>query len=87
MQLLRSRLYDIELEKQNAEEYNKRKSQIGSGSRSEKIRTYNYKDSRVTDHRLGENFPLPNILGGQLVYVHGKCVAMTQQELMAELIK
>ncbi len=85
MQLLRSRLYDMELEKQQSEEYAKRKSQVGSGSRSEKIRTYNYKDSRVTDHRLGENFPLPNVLGGGLSDVHEKCIANNQKVLMEEL--
>jgi protein subunit release factor A len=53
-----AKLYELELEKQSAEIYAQRKSQVGSGSRSEKIRTYNWKDSRCTDHRINQNFPL-----------------------------
>jgi len=52
MQILRSRLYEIELEKQQSERSQTRKLQIGSGDRSERIRTYNYPQSRVTDHRI-----------------------------------
>ncbi len=46
--------------------YDERKSQVGTGDRSEKIRTYNYKDNRVTDHRLNENFSLQQVLEGDL---------------------
>jgi peptide chain release factor 1 len=53
MQMLRTKLYELEFEKQNQELINQRKSQIRSGDRSEKIRTYNYPQSRVTDHRIG----------------------------------
>jgi len=87
MALLRSRLYELELEKQNAEIYNQRKSQVGTGSRSEKIRTYNYKDSRCTDHRLNQNFPLQNILSGELADVHKKCIADDQQAAMKEMLE
>merc|ERR1719401_1549430 len=55
---------DIEIEKQEAEQRAARGDQIGTGGRSEKIRTYNWKDSRVSDHRLGQNFPLQGFLGG-----------------------
>ncbi|MDR1684689.1 MAG: peptide chain release factor 1 [Elusimicrobiota bacterium] len=56
MNMLRSKLYQMEEEKRNKEIYDARKSQVGTGDRSEKIRTYNFPQSRVTDHRLNENF-------------------------------
>jgi peptide chain release factor 1 len=87
LQLLRARLYDLELEKQQAEQYNKRKSQVGTGSRSEKIRTYNWKDSRCTDHRLGQNFPLTTFQNGDLDGMHSLCIANEQQALMKEMLE
>jgi peptide chain release factor 1 len=86
MALLRSKLYEIELQKQQEEIYNQRKSQVGTGSRSEKIRTYNYKDSRCTDHRLNQNFPLQGVLSGELQDVHQKCIANDQQVAMKEML-
>lgn len=53
MRVLRSRLYELEMEKQMASLSSERKSMVGSGDRSEKIRTYNFKENRVTDHRIG----------------------------------
>jgi peptide chain release factor 1 len=53
MKVLRSRLYEMELRKQQDAIAKDRKSQVGSGDRSEKIRTYNFKENRVTDHRIG----------------------------------
>ena len=67
MKMLMSKQYDIENEKREAEERARRGDQIGTGGRSEKIRTYNWKDSRVSDHRLGQNFPLQSFLGGEAV--------------------
>ncbi len=65
--VLRARLYQEQLESQQAELADSRRSQIGSGDRSEKIRTYNYKDQRVTDHRIGLTIKrLPQILEGDL---------------------
>jgi len=67
MSILRARLYETALEAQQAEEDASRKSQVGSAERSEKIRTYNFPQSRVTDHRIGlSSHNLPAVLGGQI---------------------
>jgi peptide chain release factor 1 len=65
MSILRARLYELALEKQQAEEDASRRSQVGSAERSEKIRTYNYPQSRVTDHRIGvSSHNLPGVMSG-----------------------
>ncbi len=65
--VLRSRLYDMELAKKNAEDALKRGSMVSSGDRSAKIRTYNYAQGRVTDHRIGLSlYDLPNIVNGDI---------------------
>ncbi|MBI4041260.1 MAG: peptide chain release factor 1 [Deltaproteobacteria bacterium] len=67
LKILRSKLYDLQLQKQMEERSHHRKSQIGSGDRSEKIRTYNFPQSRVTDHRIPITLHnLSGILDGQL---------------------
>lgn len=69
MQILRAKLYEAEQEKQNAAVAAERKSQIGSGDRSERIRTYNFPQNRVTDHRLsgdGRSFNIDRIINGDL---------------------
>lgn len=85
MQLLRSRLFELEQEKQRESIAGQRRSQIGSGGRSEKIRTYNWKDSRCTDHRLGQNFPLQTFLDGNLEGITNQCLLQEQQEKLAEM--
>ena len=67
MSVLRSRLYDMELAKQRERDSATRKSMVGGGDRSEKIRTYNFPDNRVTDHRIGTTIHnVPGVLEGQL---------------------
>ena len=67
MKVMRSRLYDLELENQEKEMSDDRKSQVGSGDRSERIRTYNFPQNRVTDHRVGLTLhKLSSILEGEL---------------------
>nr|AMK98477.1 plastid peptide chain release factor 1 [Vischeria sp. CAUP Q 202] len=85
MQILRSKLYEMEVEKQMNEVTGQRRSQIGSGARSEKIRTYNWKDSRCTDHRLGQNFPLQTVLEGKLEDITNQCLLSEQQEKLEAL--
>ena len=62
-----------------------RRSQVGTGARSEKIRTYNYKDTRVTDHRLGQNFNLDSVLEGEIEPVVQACITQDQQESLERL--
>jgi len=64
--LLAARLYELERQRQHAERAAARKSQIGGGDRSEKIRTYRYKDGIVADERLPEQYPLRDVLAGDL---------------------
>ncbi len=85
MQILRAKLYEIKLREQQEAVTSMRRSQVGTGSRSEKIRTYNYKDNRVTDHRLGQNFTLASALEGDVEHIIQCCIAQDQQERLAEL--
>lgn len=85
MQILRAKLYDIKLREQQSAVTDLRRSQVGTGSRSEKIRTYNYKDNRVTDHRLGQNFTLTPLLEGDIEEIIQCCISQDQQERLAEL--
>ncbi|MBE9190163.1 peptide chain release factor 1 [Gloeocapsopsis crepidinum LEGE 06123] len=85
MQILRAKLYEMKLREQQESVTSMRRSQVGTGSRSEKIRTYNYKDNRVTDHRLGQNFSLTPFLEGDLEPAIQACISQDQQERLAEL--
>ena len=87
MKMLMSRLYDMENEKKEMEERARRGSQVGTGGRSEKIRTYNWKDSRCSDHRLGQNYPLSQFLNGDIAEFHDAMIAMDQEEKLRELSK
>jgi peptide chain release factor 1 len=83
MRVLRSRLYEVEMEKQNAELAATRKSQVGSGDRSEKIRTYNFPQNRLTDHRIGLTLhQLDLIMEGRLQSVVDALVAHYQAEAL-----
>ena len=85
MQILRAKLYDMKLAEQQEAVTSMRRSQVGTGARSEKIRTYNYKDNRVTDHRLGQNFTLAGALEGDIENMIQSCISQDQQERLAEL--
>ncbi|KAK8965978.1 hypothetical protein KSP40_PGU009867 [Platanthera guangdongensis] len=85
LQLLRAKLYEIKVREQQESIRNERKLQVGTGARSEKIRTYNYKDNRVTDHRLKMNFELTSFLSGDIETAVQSCAAMEQKELLEEL--
>ena len=67
MNVLRARLFDLKVQEQQAEIAGARKAQVGSGGRSEKIRTYNFPQDRVTDHRVGLTLHnLPSLMDGKL---------------------
>ena len=86
MRVLRSRLYEIEVEKQQASIGADRKNMVGSGDRSEKIRTYNFPQNRVTDHRIGLTIHQLNlVMEGKLEEIVNALVAYYQAEKMKEL--
>ncbi|MBO3460546.1 peptide chain release factor 1 [Aetokthonos hydrillicola Thurmond2011] len=85
LQILRAKLYEMKLREQQEAVTSMRRSQVGTGSRSEKIRTFNYKDNRVTDHRLNQNYPLNGVLEGDLESIIQACISLDQQERLAEL--
>ena len=84
LKVLRARLYDLELAKKQSAEAAERKSQIGTGDRSEKIRTYNFPQGRVTDHRIKlTSHRLENIMAGDLYEIIDSCIAADQAAKLA----
>jgi len=85
MKVLRSRLYEMELRRQEQERAEERRSQVGSGDRSERIRTYNFPQNRVTDHRINLTLhKLHDILDGELDELIDNLVAFYQAEKLKE---
>ena len=81
MRMLRTKLYEMEKQKQDSEIANSRKSQVGSGDRSEKIRTYNYPQGRITDHRIGMSiYQMENFLNGDLDEMIDNLIAADRAE-------
>ena len=84
--LLRSKLYDMELERRQNSEAEERRSQIGTGDRSEKIRTYNFPQGRVTDHRIGLTlYKLDKIMNGDIQEIIDACIAADQAAKLAKM--
>jgi peptide chain release factor 1 len=85
LRILRSRLYDQMLQEKQAKEGEERKSKIGTGDRSEKIRTYNYPQNRVTDHRINLTIQqLDRIIDGRLEPVIEALIAEEQKRKLAK---
>ncbi|TPI68807.1 peptide chain release factor 1 [Mesorhizobium sp. B2-8-9] len=86
MQILRARLYDLERSRADEERSSSRKSQVGSGDRSERIRTYNFPQGRVTDHRINLTlYKLDRVIMGELDEIVGALIADHQSKLLADM--
>jgi peptide chain release factor 1 len=86
MALLRARLLEAQRQKQTAQQAQDRKLQVGTGDRSERIRTYNYPQGRVTDHRINLTlYQLPSVMEGALSDVIGPLQQEWQAEQLAQL--
>ena len=84
--LLRAKLYDIEQQKAHDAEAELRRSQIGTGDRSEKIRTYNFPQGRVTDHRINLTlYKLDKIMDGDIQEIIDSCIAADQAAKLAKM--
>ena len=84
--LLRAKLYDIETQKAHDAEADARRSQIGTGDRAEKIRTYNFPQGRVTDHRIGLTlYKLDKIMDGDIHDIIDACIAADQAAKLAKM--
>ena len=83
MQVLRSRLYEMQREQADSEYANRRRLQVGSGDRSERIRTYNFPQGRVTDHRIGLTlYKINDIMNGDLDELIDKLILAEQTKRM-----
>lgn len=83
-QILMARLYEMEMERQRVEQESERRSQVGTGERSEKIRTYNYPQNRVTDHRINLSvYNLPAVMDGKLDEFIDELITRAQAEKLA----
>ena len=81
MKMLRTKLYEMEKQKQDSEITNARRLQVGSAERSEKIRTYNYPQGRITDHRIGLSiYQMENFLNGDLDEMIDNLIAADRAE-------
>jgi len=86
MKVLRSRLLELEIEKKEKERAMERKTQVGTGDRSERIRTYNYPQNRVSDHRIGLTLhKLDQVLEGNLDEIIDALITHYQAERLKEL--
>jgi peptide chain release factor 1 len=85
LQLLRSRLYELERRKREDARRDLRRTQVGSGDRSERIRTYNFPQNRVSDHRINQNFSLEKVLEGHLEEVFEALLAADREAKLAAL--
>ena len=86
MKVLRSRLYEMEQEKQNEAIASDRKAQVGTGDRSERIRTYNYPQGRVTDHRIGLTLhKLDTIVNGDMDELLDALITAKQSEQLRQV--
>ncbi|MEF9426034.1 MAG: peptide chain release factor 1 [Candidatus Mariimomonas ferrooxydans] len=86
MKVMRSRVYDLEIEKKEKERASERKTQVGSGDRSERIRTYNFSQNRITDHRIGLSlYKLDAVLGGNLDEIIDSLITHYQAERLKEI--
>ena len=86
LKILRARLYDLEQQKQHDEMAELRKSQVGTGDRSEKIRTYNFPQGRVTDHRINLTlYKLDKIMNGDIQEIIDACIAADQAAKLAKM--
>ena len=85
LRVLRARLYDAEQQRLHAERAEQRKTQVGSGDRSQRVRTYNFPQNRVSDHRLGENFSLEQVVAGRLEGLLEKLIDLDREERIRNL--
>jgi len=85
LKVLKARLYELELQKQHSEIAEERKSQVGTGDRSERIRTYNFPQGRITDHRIGMTvYKLDAFLDGDLNEMLDALITVDQAEKLKD---